>query len=114
MPFIFVIVASKLNSVERDLLARYGQAYGISPYDPIATKILGEKMYSSLSAIPDKVDIVQVFRKSEDVPLVVWMLLSRSVRKSYECRSAYFTTEPCDITNDLAPPISPASVRALC
>ena len=47
------------------------QGYRIIPVNPTATEILGEKVYPSLSAIPDKVDVVQVFRKSEDVPPVV-------------------------------------------
>lgn len=45
--------------------------YRIIPVNPTATEILGEKVYPSLSAIPDKVDVVQVFRKPEDVPPVV-------------------------------------------
>ena len=45
--------------------------YHIIPVNPTATEILGEKVYPSLSDIPDKVDIVQVFRKPEDVPPVV-------------------------------------------
>ena len=47
------------------------QGYRIIPVNPTATEILGEKVYPSLSAIPDKVDVVQVFRRSEDVPPVV-------------------------------------------
>ena len=47
------------------------QGYRIIPVNPTATEILGEKVYPSLSDIPDKVDVVQVFRKSEDVPPVV-------------------------------------------
>jgi len=47
------------------------QGYRILPVNPTATEIIGEKVYPSLSAIPDKVDVVQVFRKSEDVPPVV-------------------------------------------
>ena len=47
------------------------QGYRIIPVNPTATEILGEKVYPSLSGIPDKVDIVQVFRKPEDVPPVV-------------------------------------------
>lgn len=45
--------------------------YRIIPVNPTAEEILGEKVYPSLSEIPDKVDIVQVFRKPEDVPPVV-------------------------------------------
>jgi len=47
------------------------QGYKIIPVNPTATEILGEKVYPSLSAIPGKVDVVQVFRKPEDVPPVV-------------------------------------------
>lgn len=47
------------------------QGYTIIPVNPTATEILDEKVYPSLSAIPDKVDVVQVFRKPEDVPPVV-------------------------------------------
>ena len=47
------------------------QGYRIIPVNPTAAEILGEKVYPSLSAIPDKVDVVQVFRKSEDVPPIV-------------------------------------------
>jgi predicted CoA-binding protein len=47
------------------------QGYRIIPMNPAATEILREKVYPSLSDIPDKVDVVQVFRKSEDVPPVV-------------------------------------------
>jgi uncharacterized protein len=47
------------------------QGYRIIPVNPTATEILGEKVYPDLSAIPEKVDVVQVFRKPEDVPPVV-------------------------------------------
>ena len=47
------------------------QGYHIIPVNPTATEILGEKVYPDLSSIPEKVDVVQVFRKSEDVPPVV-------------------------------------------
>lgn len=45
--------------------------YRIIPVNPTAAEILGEKVYPSLSEIPDPVDVVQVFRKPEDVPPVV-------------------------------------------
>ncbi len=47
------------------------QGYRIIPVNPTASEILGEKAYPNLSNIPDKVDVVQVFRKPEDVPPVV-------------------------------------------
>lgn len=49
------------------------QGYRIIPVRPAADEILGEKVYSSLKAIPQdiQVDVVDVFRKSEDVPPIV-------------------------------------------
>ena len=41
------------------------------PVNPKADEILGEKAYPSLSDIPEKIDVVQVFRRPEDVPPVV-------------------------------------------
>ncbi len=47
------------------------KGYRIIPVNPTADKILGEKSYADLTAIPDKIDVVQVFRRPEDVPPVV-------------------------------------------
>ena len=47
------------------------QGYRVIPVNPTATEILGEKAYPDLSSVPEKVDVVQVFRKPEDVPPVV-------------------------------------------
>ena len=47
------------------------QGYKIIPVNPGATEIMGEKAYPDLSSIPEAVDVVQVFRKPEDVPPVV-------------------------------------------
>ena len=44
------------------------QGYRIIPVNPTAAEILGEKTYPDLESIPEKVDVVQLFRKSEDVP----------------------------------------------
>lgn len=45
--------------------------YRVIPVNPTATEILGEKSYPDLSSVPDKIDVVQVFRRPEDVPPVV-------------------------------------------
>lgn len=47
------------------------QGYRIIPVNPTATEILGEKAYPNLESVPEKIDVVQVFRKPEDVPPVV-------------------------------------------
>lgn len=45
--------------------------YKIIPVNPGQKEILGEKCYPSLLDIPEKVDVVDIFRKPEDVPPIV-------------------------------------------
>jgi predicted CoA-binding protein len=45
--------------------------YRMIPVNPYETEVLGEKAYASLDAVPEKVDIVNVFRRSEFVPEIV-------------------------------------------
>lgn len=52
------------HGVAKFLLAR---GYDIIPVNPACTEILGLKCYPDLAAIPRAVDMVDVFRKSEDV-----------------------------------------------
>ena len=49
--------------------AKYMQEHGyrVIPVNPKYDSVLGEKCYKSLRDIPEKVDIVDVFRRSEDV-----------------------------------------------
>ncbi len=47
------------------------QGYRIIPVNPNITEWEGEKAYPSLLEVPEKIDIVNVFRRSEAVPDVV-------------------------------------------
>jgi uncharacterized protein len=47
------------------------QGYSIIPVNPAEKTILGEASYPDLSSVPVKVDVVDIFRKSEDVPPIV-------------------------------------------
>jgi len=47
------------------------QGYRIIPVNPNITEWEGEKAYASLLDVPDKIDIVNIFRRSEAVPEVV-------------------------------------------
>lgn len=52
-----------------EYLQRAGyQIVPVPVYYPDATEILGEKVYRSLAEIPGEIDLVVVFRRSEDVP----------------------------------------------
>jgi hypothetical protein len=45
--------------------------YRIFPVNPTAAEILGEKSYADLATLPQKVDVVQIFRRPDDVPPIV-------------------------------------------
>jgi hypothetical protein len=47
------------------------QGYRIIPVNPGAKEILGEACYPNLSSIPEQVDVVDIFRRSEEVPAIV-------------------------------------------
>lgn len=45
--------------------------YRIFPVNPNETEVLGEKCWASLEEIPEHIDIVDIFRRSELVPEIV-------------------------------------------
>lgn len=45
--------------------------YRIIPVNPAESEVLGEKAYATLDEIPEPVDIVNIFRRSEFVPDIV-------------------------------------------
>ena len=47
------------------------QGYRIIPVNPNATEVLGEKSYPDLRSVPERIDVVDVFRRPEHVPGVV-------------------------------------------
>jgi uncharacterized protein len=42
--------------------------YRVIPVNPRETEVLGERSYASLSDVPDRIDVVDVFRRAEDTP----------------------------------------------
>jgi uncharacterized protein len=45
--------------------------YHIIPVNPNEAEVLGEKSYARLEDIPEKIDMVDIFRRSECVPEIV-------------------------------------------
>lgn len=54
-------------------VAEYMQrnGYRIIPVNPFVQAVLGEKCYPDLDSIPERVDIVDIFRRAEFVPEIV-------------------------------------------
>jgi len=47
------------------------QGYRIIPVNPTIDEVLGEKSYPDLTSVPEPIDLVDIFRRSELVPPVV-------------------------------------------
>lgn len=54
-------------------VSRYMQSrgYRIIPVNPMEVEVLGEKSYARLEDVPEPIDIVDIFRRSESVPPIV-------------------------------------------
>lgn len=47
------------------------KGFKIIPVNPAETEVVGETSYPDLLSIPERVDVVDIFRRSEDVPPIV-------------------------------------------
>jgi uncharacterized protein len=70
-----VAVVGISDKTDRDSfqVARYllDQGYRVFPVNPLLETVLGLRCFPSLRAIPERIEIVDVFRRSEAVPEVV-------------------------------------------
>ena len=80
-----IAVVGLSDKPERDSneVARYLQAQGyrVIPVNPALSEVLGERSYPSLGAVPveESIDIVDVFRRSDQVPPIVVEAIDRRV-----------------------------------
>ncbi|MEW6604015.1 MAG: CoA-binding protein [Thermoproteota archaeon] len=70
---IAVVGMSKNEGKAANYVPKYliDHGYNVIPVNPTANEIMGRKSYSTVSSVPDQIDIVDIFRPSEDVPAVV-------------------------------------------
>lgn len=47
------------------------QGYNIIPVNPTITEVLGVKCYPDLQSVPEKIDLVDIFRKPQDIVPIV-------------------------------------------
>ena len=70
-----IAVVGLSDNVARDSyrVSKYmqSQGYRIIPVNPMIEEALGEKSYLDLKSVPEPIDMVDVFRRSELVPPVV-------------------------------------------
>ncbi len=81
---IAIVGLSEKPERDSNEVARYlkAQGYRVIPVNPTVPEILGEKSYPSLSAIPReiRVDIADVFRRSDQVPAIAQEALRRGIK----------------------------------
>jgi predicted CoA-binding protein len=81
-PIAEILKTSKTIAIvglsSRPLRPSYGVAeylksvgYRIIPVNPQETEVLGEKSYARLEDVPERVDIVNIFRRSKFIPEIV-------------------------------------------
>ena len=71
---IIVVVGLSSNPARPSYrVAAYMQQQGkvIIPVNPHETRVLGEIAYPSLSAVPGRIDLVNIFRRSEEAGAIV-------------------------------------------
>jgi uncharacterized protein len=61
--------SSNPEKASHGIMRKLQQAgYRVIPVNPRETEVLGERAYPSLLDIPERIDIVDVFRRAEDTP----------------------------------------------
>ncbi len=70
---IAVVGMSKHEGKAANYVPKYliDHGYNVIPVNPTANEIMGRKSYPLVSSVPEQIDIVDIFRPSEDVPEVV-------------------------------------------
>jgi predicted CoA-binding protein len=70
---IAVVGMSKNEEKPAHFVPKYliEHGYNVIPVNPTVNEILGRKSYPSVSEIHEDIDVVEVFRRSEDVPSVM-------------------------------------------
>ena len=67
--------------------------YNVIPVNPTTSEVLGRKSYASISDVREQVDIVDVFRRSEDVPIVVEDAINKKGVKVIWMQSGIYNEE---------------------
>lgn len=76
---IAVVGASTSYEKAAHIVPAYLQRHGyeLRPVNPTADEIFGERAYDSLADVPEPIDVVQIFRPSEEVPDIVAQAIAR-------------------------------------
>jgi len=79
---IAVVGASSNPARASNHVASYmkAQGYRVIPVNPNEQTVIGEQAYPSLTAVPGSIDLVDIFRKPEDVLPIVEEAIARGAK----------------------------------
>jgi predicted CoA-binding protein len=99
---IAVVGMSKNEDKAAPYVPKYliDHGYNVIPVNPTATEILGRKSYPTVSSIPDKIDIVDIFRRSEDVPSVVQDAINKDGIKVIWMQEGIYSKEAEEVAKE--------------
>ena len=92
---IAVVGMSKNEGKPAHFVPKYliEHGYNVIPVNPTITEVLGRKSYPSIADISEDVDVVDVFRRSEDVPVVVMDAINKKGIKVIWMQSGIYNEE---------------------
>ncbi len=99
---IAVVGLSPDESKDSHRVAKYLQEHGfkIVPIYPKEETILGEKVYRSLAEIPFEIDMVNIFRKPDILPLVADACIARGDVKIFWAQKGIVNNEAAQKAKD--------------
>lgn len=79
---IVIVGLSPKPDRDSNRVAQYliGHGYDIVPVNPMASEILGRKCYPSIADVPGEIAVIDVFRRSEDVPSIVEEAIAKKAK----------------------------------
>lgn len=92
---IAVVGMSKNEGKAANYVPKYliDHGYNVIPVNPTASEIMGRKSYPMVSSVPEQIDIVDIFRPSEDVPAVVQDALKKNEIKVIWMQEGIYSPE---------------------
>ena len=92
---IAVVGMSRNEEKPAHFVSKYliDHGYNVIPVNPTVNEILGRKSYPTVSGIPEDVDVVDIFRRSEDVPAVVNDAMTKKGLKVIWMQSGIYNEE---------------------
>jgi predicted CoA-binding protein len=77
MKNVAVVGMSNTDGKPANFVPKYliENGYNVIPVNPTTKEVLGRKSYASISEIPEQVDVVDVFRRSEGIKKIICNLI---------------------------------------